>query len=454
MTNVTRPVGILAVILGIALIAGGCTESSRPVATGKGSVRGINALVDAPQIDFLIEERGIGAINYKQATDFAEYDDLGYTFNFDRPPFANIPGSRLASQFIDFQADTEYTLILTGSMANPTIVSWDAPERDWEGTETVFDIDFVHVSPLLGQVDVYFAETGTVPVDGNQIATLQNGDRIPYREFPAGDYEIIVTPPNLPDTILFQSLSVTAVAANRVTLALYDVDPSITAGVAVGLINSSGSSTTLADVNHPSQLRLMHARFNGDNVDAYFASDFDNVIFSDVEFGELSSYVDIPEQVVLMTLTDVGDSMATVLEAEVGVPPNARSTALFGGPDETLIFKLLRNGGRPLSTFPLARITSMVTNVNSVDIYVLEPGTPIDDDVNPAVFGIVGAADTDYLPMENGMRELVVTRNAEKTAISAPFLVDVAEGDILDIVILDTADSAAVEMRIFDSNQP
>lgn len=445
---------MLATILAVATFAGGCTESSRPVPTGKGSVRGIHAIVDAPEVDFLIEERGIGGINYKQATGFSEYDDLEYTFNFDRPPFVDQPGVRLASQFIDFQADTEYTLILTGSTANPAIMSWEAPERDWEGTETVFDLDFVHLSPLLGQVDVYFALTGTVPADGNQVATLQNGERIPYREFPAGDYEIIVTPPNDPDTILFQSSSLTASGANRVTLALYDVDPSITATVAVALINSNGTSTTLGDVNHPPQLRLMHTRFGGDNVDVYFDSDFDNVIFPDVEFGELSPYADLPGPTPLTTLTDVGDSTSTVFESEVGPPANSRVTLLFGGPDNSLIFKSLTDAARPLSAFPLARITSMVTNIDSVDIYVLEPGTPIDDEVNPAVFGIVGAVDTGYLPMENGMRELTVTLNFEKTAISEPLIVDVSEGDILDMVILDTADPAAVELRIFDSIQP
>ena len=454
MTNVTRRAGWLTAILVSAAFAGGCTESSRPEATGKGSVRGIHAIVDAPEVAFLIEERTISGLRYKQGSTFNDYDDLEYTFNFDSLPFADQPSRRLASQFIDFQADTEYTLVLTGSLANPAIVSWEAPEREWDGTETVFEADFVHLSPQLGQVDVYFAETGTVPVDGNQIATMQHGDRIAYREFPVASYEVIVTPPNQPDTILFQSLSIPASAAIRATLALYDVDPSITALVAVALINNAGSATTLADVNSPSQLRLFHTRQSGASVDAYFDADFDNVIFADLGFGELSPYADVSAANTQITLTDVGDSTSTVFESEVGVPPNSRNTVLFGGPDDTLTFKSLRDEARPLSTYPLARITNMVTSVASIDLYVLDPGTPIDDEVAAAVFGIVGAADTGFLPIETGMREITATRNGEKSAISAPVVVDLQAGDILDMVLLDTADPAVVELRTFDSNQP
>ena len=445
---------MLFTILAIAAISGGCTESSRPVATGKGAVRGIHAIVESPQVSFLIEESAIAGLRYKQGTGFTNYDDLEYTFSFDLLPLGDQPARRLASQSIDFQADTQYTLVLTGSLANPAIMYWEAPERTWEGTETVFETDFVHLSPMLGEVDVYFAETGTAPADGNQIATLAYRDRIPYREFPVAEYRVIVTPPNDPGTVLFKSRKIPAAGASRITLALHDVDPSITAPIAVALINNAGSATTLADVGSPSQLRLMHTRQSGDNVDVYFDSEFDNVIFSDIEFGELSSYADYPGGTTVMTLTDVGDSSSTVIEGEVSVPGNSRNTVLFGGPDDTLIFKSLRDEARPLSTYPLVRITSMIASVDSVDLYILKPGTPINDEVGSTIFGIVGAADTGFLPTETGMREITVTLNGEKTVISEPIVIDVDAGDVLDMVLLDTADPAVVELRIFDSNQP
>jgi hypothetical protein len=454
MRNVARQLNLLTAILAVTVAIAGCSESSRAVATGKGSVRGINAIASAPEVNFLIEERSVGGADYKQVAGFNEYDDLEYTFNFDTIAFGDQPARRLASQLVNVQADTAYTFVLTGSIANPAITLWESPERDWQDTETVFEIDFVHLSPLLGQVDVYFAEAGTVPVHGNQIATMQNGDRIPYREFPAATYEFIVTAPADPGTIMFQSSGLIAAGASRVTLALFDVDPTITAEIAAVLINDSGLAAPLPDVNHPSHLRMMNARFNGDNVDAYFDADFDNIVFSDIQYAELSPYADVPGEGAVMTLTDVGDPGSTVFEAPVSAPANSRVTALYGGPDGTIIYKFLLDNARPVSTYPLARISNMVTNIALVDIYLLAPGTPVNDDVIPTVFGMGGATDTGFLPLETGALELTVTLNGDKTAISTPLEINAVAGDILDLVLLDTADPAAVELRVFDSFQP
>ena len=150
------------------------------MATGDGNVRGINAIVTSPELIFLNEEQPIGNVNYRDVAGFKEWDDLTYNFNFDILLPDTEQAERLATQFIDVQADFEYTVVLTGTLANPSILFWEAEEKEWTGTETVFEVDFVHLSPLLGQVDIYYAPTGTAPVSGNQIGTLSNGDRIPY----------------------------------------------------------------------------------------------------------------------------------------------------------------------------------------------------------------------------------------------------------------------------------
>ena len=439
----------------VALIAlSACSESSRPVATGKGSVRGVHGIVGVPEVTFLIEERGIGGIRYKQATSVIDYDDLEYTFNFDSLPFSDQASRRLASQFIDFQVDTEYTLVLTGTFANPSIILWEAPERDFDGTETVFEIDFAHLSPETGEVDVYFAEADTAPVLGNEIGTLQYGARFPYAEFGGGTYEIIVTVPDDPTTVLFKSLPIPVNAGLRLTSAIFDVDQSITAPLAVALINRDGAATTLADVGSLPQLRLFHAAFDTDSVDGYYDSDFSKLIFPDVAFGELTPYADVARGGATLNLTAAGDPDTPVFEGEVGVPANALGTILLGGVPDLLSYKILRDDARPLVTYPVVRITSMAVNYESTDLYILEPGTPLDDEALPSIVNVIPGFDTGFLPFLSGPRELTVTVNGEKTPIGASLVVDTAVGDILDIVILDTAEPATLEIRVFDSNQP
>ena len=150
----------------VALALSGCAESQRPESTGKGSVRAINAIVDSPDLVFRNEERSQGNIGFRTTVGFTNWDDLEYTFNFDIFLPDEDDAIRLASQFVDVIVDTEYSLALVGSLDDPSVIMWEDAERSWEGTETVFEADFVHLSPMTGQVDVYFVLDGAAPVPG------------------------------------------------------------------------------------------------------------------------------------------------------------------------------------------------------------------------------------------------------------------------------------------------
>ena len=73
----------LLIALGAALIVAGCGESQRPQATGKASIRAINAMKGLPAVLFFIEERGLGTLDYKESSGLNRYDDLSYVFNFE-----------------------------------------------------------------------------------------------------------------------------------------------------------------------------------------------------------------------------------------------------------------------------------------------------------------------------------------------------------------------------------
>ena len=86
-----------------------------------------------------------------------------------------------------------------------------------------------------------------------------------------------------------------------------------------------------------------------------------------------------------------------------------------------------------------------------LDIYDVEGGTAIDDQVSPRFGGIVPGVSTTFFAATAGSREFVITLNGEKAPIAAPLALDLAAGDIVDMVIVDTADPATVELRILES---
>ena len=451
MTHAIRRLQTIATVLASVLVVSGCAESSLQEATGKGRIRGINSIATSPELTFKIEERGIGSVNYRAVAGFAAWDDLNYNFNFDLLLPGALNEDRIASQIVDVFADIEYTLVLTGTLDNPSVLVWEQAEREWDGTETVFEVDFVNLSPLLGQVDVYFAIEGTLPVAGNQVGTLSNGERQPYLEFPEGDYEIIVTAPGDPATVIFQSTGIPRLPAVRVTVALFDPDPSIVAAIGVNIISDGGSSQNLSDINTPPQVRTMHTAFGTVNFDGFFNNDFNNVIFPNVGFGEISPYVDLTEILTPLTLTPVGNIGAPLIEDEIQFITNIRRTIFLYGQPAELFTRKLPHTGRQLSTFPVMRITDLSSNTSLLDVYDVEAGTVLDDTVIPRFAGMITGLSTSFFDSSAGMREFVITLSGEKTPIATPLVLDLANCNLIDMVIVDTVDPTVVELQVFDS---
>ena len=440
---------IIATLAVVVLSA--CAESKRPEATGKGRVRGINAVTTSPELIFLNEERSQGTVNYRSALGFTEWDDLSYNFNFDVVPAGANEAQRIATQPIDVIADTDHTIVLTGSLANPTLLTWEAEEREWSGTETVFEVDFFHVSPLLGEVDIYYAPEGAVPVLGNEIATMNNGDRIPYREFTEGAYQLLITAPDDPSTILFQSSAMAVPPAERITIGIFDTNPSIVAPVDVNIIFDGSAVQNVSDINSPAEIRLTHASFGVENINGYFDDDFSTVVFSDVAFGESSPYSGLSEPETPFDVALVSAPATTVTETDVLLLKNTRRSLLFWGLPGAHFLRPLIHDARPVEFFAATRITNVSRNLPFMDIYIVEPGTVLDDNVLPNFGGAIPGISTEFFNPGLGMLEFILTMAGGKTPIATPVVLDLASGDVVDMIIVDTADPAVVELRIFES---
>lgn len=253
---------LAAVAVTVLLVLGaGCSESQFDQATGKGWVRGINSIVDSPELFFVIEGQAEGGITFRETEGFNEWDDLSYNFSFDLFRQGEDAPDRLVTQLVDVEPDIEYSLALIGSLDEPSLLMWEVPERAWDGSETVFEADFVHLSPQIGQLDIYYAPEGTAPAAGNQVGTLSYGERLPYREFEQGDYVLVLTAPGDPATVILESAPLASAPAERITLALFDPDSTITSAVGVNIISRDGTSATVGDANAPPRVRMLHAAF-------------------------------------------------------------------------------------------------------------------------------------------------------------------------------------------------
>ena len=446
--------GRILPVIAMALVVAGCAESQRPQASGKGAVRGINAVATAPEMFFLIEERLMGNVNYRGIAGFEEWDDLEYNFNFDILLPGDTVSTRIATQFVDVQVGIEYSVALTGTLDNPTIISWEAEEREFDGTENFFELDFVNLSPMTGEVDIYFDLEGTPPQIGMEVGRIAFGDRIDYVQITQpGSYVLTLTAPGDPATVVFQSDAFPRVTGERLTFMLSDPDPSITSPVGVDLIPFSGSSQRMADINSPPQIRVLHAAFGVQNFDGYLDENLANLVFPNVAFQELSVFADAAEVLLPLTLTAVGDTSTELFTVDIQqVLGTLRSVFIFGTPDEVLARPII-NDARPLSTYPVVRITHLSSNIpDGIDVYEVDPGTELTEDVFPKFGGSIIGISTGFFAADSGMREYILTLPGEKDPIATPVVFDLADGDIVDLAIVDTADPAVVELITVESS--
>jgi hypothetical protein len=444
MKETDRP--LIVAVLAFAMLAG-CAETSLPQATGKGTINFINAMPASPSVTVLIEERAISSVAYKATLGAQAFDDLSYNFNFNIVLLGSGGPTRIATQFIDMAADTDYTLVLNGSVTAPVITQWEVPEREWSDTETVFEAAIAHLSPALGDVDVYVAPTGTAPVLGEERAKVSYLDRAPEIDLEAGEYEVIITARDDPATVLYQSHPGSFVAQTSYTFSIFDADPSIPGNISVRANLRSGLDIELPDSNFLPTLRTVHSAFGTANFDIFRDEDFTAPIYSDLGLGETTGDLPVTEGTAIYTYTDVATG-AIIDEETQSVARGARmSTVVSGQPGTDLTRIFLTDNRRSIETHAKLRFIHAASNILMLDLYLVDVGAEITD-LTPTIAGLNFAFGTDFVAQVAGSSDLILTLPDEQDPIAPVTLLDLSNGDVVEVLITDSVDPAVADIVI------
>jgi len=349
---------------------------------------------------------------------------------------------------LDVIADNEHTFVLTGSVTAPDVTVWERPQRVWDGAETVFEAAIAHLSPALGDVDVYFATTGTAPVLGEERAKLSFGERMPEIDLENGEYEFIITARDDPATILYQSGPVIYLARISYTQAIFDADASITGNISVRSISTLGLSIELPDVNSMPTVRTVHAAFGTENIDIYRDDDFTAPVFSNLGFGETTGDLPFPAGAANYTYTPVGNPGVIIDEQMLVMAQGQRTSTLLAGlPGTDLLRIILIDDRRSIETHAKLRLVQAAANFDAMDLYLVDAGTDITD-INPLAANLTFPFVSDFGPTIPGNYDLILTLPGEKTVIAGPIRVDLVNGDVVELIIIDTVDPMIAEVAI------
>ena len=429
-----------------SLLLAACTgESSRPVATGKGQIRALNTMPTSPDVLFLIEERPIGSVVYATSAPQDDYDDLEYIFNFDAQFPDTLLRQRVASSAIKIEADREYTFLITGDLAAPTIIVWDEISRQWEGTETDFQVKFGHTAESLGPIDVYFAAPGIAPAAGEEKGTLSFGELLAPVDYEAGDFVYTITTAGNPNDVLFTSNAINTIPQFGFTITPFDATANDLGTLAVRILTDGGVVSGVSDANASSTIRFIHASANMDTADVYTDELLTDQILSNHAFRDVTDDIDLANGSYPITYTSVGNVGSILHESSVNILPASRVQFYVVGGDQALIsFSLIPNR-RSVETLVKLSFVHSAVNHTFVDLYIVEAGTDIED-VQPTLFAISVLNGAIGTSIATGDLEFYLTAATEKTPIVGPIALSTSLGDVLELISYDNVDPATADL--------
>ena len=438
---------LLAIIAATA-VAGCGGDSTLPEATGDGTIRMINAIPTSPEIGFLIEERALDSVAYKNNSSPQSWDDLTYTFNFDisRPGLGET--QRIASQLIDVMRDVEYTFVLRGSVDAATVDVWEIPQRSFTGTETIFEMRIGHAAATLGTVDVYIGLESAAPDLGDQVATLAPGEVSAPTDVEEDAYVITITASGNPADVLYQSEPTRIVASQSVVITVFEGDANDTAPVLLGIFNERGLASALTDARFPPTARFVHATMNLGTSDIFDDAALQNRIVADLAFGDITGDIDMAVGDLTITATAPGNIGAIQLEDTLTTSAGSRVNYYLTVLADELTGSQARVDRRSIET--LARLTFFHSSINHdlVDLYVVDAGTSIDDQL-PRQIAISRLLQTPPIGIDAGSYDIYITTSGEKTVLDGPISLEASLGDVFEAVLLDRVDPSLAEFKLF-----
>ncbi len=441
-----KRLSLLLMSLAIA-IAGCTTESNFPEATGEGNVRAINAIKGSPAIVFMIEEQTLDAVDYKAASEFDDWDDLSYRFNFE----VALPGEpgrrRVASQTVQLVADREFTFVITGNVTSPTITVVEDDERTWDESATDFEARFMHLAPSLGPVDVYFQADGVPPALGEEAASLSNGEIDAGTDFAEGEYVMTITTAGDPNDVLFESTVSPLGPRISWIIAIFDSDENDIHPITVRGLPPTGPSIPFVDRSALPEVRFVQAAIDLPLADIYEDEMLTTLLVEDHAFGDLSAPQQIATGTPQLTYTPANDTGSTLFSTDFIATIGTRADFFaVGQSGDHRGFGAFAER-RSVSTEARFRFLNVSANHEFVDIYIVAAGETIDD-AFPTREGLPFPSASVTLGFVAGDYDIYVTPQDEKTILDGPYSVSIALGDVVSLMVFDTVDPATAEIRL------
>ena len=431
------------------LVVAGCTsESKLPNPTGKGSIRAFNAIPGSPDIRFLIEERTLDVIGYQDSTSSVRYDDFEYNFNFELFLPGEIEPDRVLTLSHKIETRRDDIFLLTGDPANPTLTVWSAPEREWSDSDTVVEVRFAHTIYAQDAVDIYLDEAVVPAVVNNKVATLSYGEITDLSDYQEGTYIVTITEAGDVNAVLFQSTELIFAVRSSVVIAGLAGNENDTSSIVLSAMLTPGGDRKITDATASPTVRFFHASYALQTSDIYDDEMLTSRRVENHAYGEITGDLDVSGDLETYYYTPTGSTAAILHQFDYQAAPGRHTNLLILGPaDDYTAFSYLPDRAS-VSLYAKLNLFNAALDSSIIDLYLTASGVAIADDDLPSIQFVLYPGVSSVKPVEAGSYDVYVTPVGEKTVLAGPLPIDLVNGDIVNLLALDTGTPDVVELKI------
>ncbi len=367
-----------ALLTSMSLMLAGCGNESR---TDPPNV-GLLALHADPTLETVFFRRvqaNRTPLEYSE-TEVFDFDVDTYTFNFD----VSAPDGTVAETISSVETlveGSDYILVLRSAAGSPTVQLIELPRPD---TLLATQAQLLHTADVVDTVDVYLEPAGFDVLAATRWGTIGNGDVLPPTGFDAGSYELAVTQPNDPMSVLFRSSSFSISSGE--TLFMFIADTNGGSLGDISLVRVTGSNEELVDVNVGSGIRVINAVQDRTAIDAGIDMQLAPPLIENIPFGTVSDLALITDGSHSITITPAGQPGVLEVDSDFDATLGAVGTFLVSGSPGALDAIFFDDDFRVIANEAKFRAFNASPLNTSVDVFVLPAGTaPASNNVTATV---------------------------------------------------------------------